>query len=61
MRSVLSFFGAGRVLFGTDWPHASDPGVAYFTGRYDEIQLSADNRRAIDCDNAKARCPAVQS
>jgi len=63
MPAVLSFFGPDKVLFGTDWPHASDPGVAYFTGRYGELELSRPDRVAIDSGNARRllpRFPAVR-
>jgi predicted TIM-barrel fold metal-dependent hydrolase len=51
--TVLQFFGAEKVLFGSDWPHASDPGVAYFVGLYDSMTLPSDERAAIDSGNAK--------
>jgi predicted TIM-barrel fold metal-dependent hydrolase len=52
MPSILSFFGADHVLFGTDWPHASDAGVAYFTRNYAEASMAPDDRAAIDRGNA---------
>lgn len=55
--SVLEFFGAGHVLFGTDWPHVTDPGAAYFTGHYDRHPLSDADRDAIDSGNARRLLP----
>lgn len=59
--SVLSFFGAEKVLFGTDWPHASDAGVAYFTSRYDEFDLGDADRQRIDSGNARDLLPRYQA
>ncbi|MCF7553639.1 amidohydrolase family protein [Pseudonocardia sp. WMMC193] len=55
--AVLEFFGADQVFFGTDWPHASDSGVAYFTRRFAEFDLDDATRRSIECDNARALLP----
>lgn len=51
--AVLAFFGAGHVLFGTDWPHVTDAGAAYFTASYDNYPLDAADRAAIDDGNAR--------
>lgn len=55
--AALEFFGADKVFFGTDWPHASNSGVAYFTQRFAEFDLDATTRRTIEIDNARALLP----
>ncbi|MFD9667193.1 amidohydrolase family protein [Rhodococcus sp. NPDC059968] len=50
--TVLEFFGSDHVLFGSDWPHASDKGVAYFRTLYDELGLDSALRAGIDHKNA---------
>jgi predicted TIM-barrel fold metal-dependent hydrolase len=53
--SLLAFAKPGHVLFGSDWPFAPDPAVAYFTGRLDAYAaLDAAGHAAIDRDNARA-------
>ncbi|GAA3310823.1 hypothetical protein GCM10020295_78930 [Streptomyces cinereospinus] len=54
---VLDFFGVDRVLFGTDWPHVTDRGAAYFTSHYDRYPLSDADRAAIDSGNARRLLP----
>jgi predicted TIM-barrel fold metal-dependent hydrolase len=50
--AVLDFFGPDHVLFGSDWPHASEKGVTYFRGLYDELDLDPVVRAKIDRTNA---------
>lgn len=54
---VLSFLGIDHVLFGTDWPHASDPGIAHFMANYAQIALDETDRAAVDEDNARRLLP----
>ena len=53
--SLLAFAKPGHVLFGSDWPYAPAPAVAYFTGQLDAYAaLDAAGRTAIDRENAAA-------
>jgi predicted TIM-barrel fold metal-dependent hydrolase len=56
--SLLAFAKPGHVLFGSDWPFAPAPAVAYFTGQLDAYAaLDADGHAAIDRVNAAALFP----
>jgi predicted TIM-barrel fold metal-dependent hydrolase len=53
--SLLAFAKPGHVLFGSDWPFAPDPAVAYFTGQLDAYAgLDASGHAAVDRGNAAA-------
>jgi predicted TIM-barrel fold metal-dependent hydrolase len=57
--SLLAFAKPGRVLFGSDWPYAPTPAVAYFTGQLDAYEpLDASGHAAVDRGNAQALFPA---
>ena len=52
---VPAFAKPGHVLFGSDWPYAPAPAVAYFTGQLDAYAaLDGDGHEAIDWRNANA-------
>jgi predicted TIM-barrel fold metal-dependent hydrolase len=56
--SLLAFAKPGHVLFGSDWPFAPEPAVAWFTGGLDNFPgLDADGHTAIDRRNAQALFP----
>ena len=56
--SLLAFAKPGHVLFGSDWPFAPAPAVAYFTGQLDAYAaLDAAGHAAIDRTNASALFP----
>lgn len=56
--SLLAFAKPERVLFGSDWPFAPDPAVAYFTGQLDAYAaLDAAGHAGIDRANASALLP----
>ncbi|MFQ6398721.1 amidohydrolase family protein [Nocardia sp. KC 131] len=58
--SLLAFARPGHVLFGTDWPFAPDPGVAYFTGQLDTYPgIDGAARAAIDQDSALSLFPRL--
>ena len=43
------------MLFGSDWPYAPAPAVAYFTGQLDAYaELDAAGHTAIDRESATA-------
>lgn len=47
--SLLAFAEPGHVLYGSDWPYATDAAVAYFTGKldaYPELPAEIDNAAA---------------
>lgn len=46
--TLLSFTDADHVLFGSDFPHVSEPGVEYFTSRLDEMKLRPTTRSSIN-------------
>ena len=51
--SLLAFAKPGHVLFGSDWPYAPAPAVAYFTSQLDAYAaLDAPGHGAIDRGNA---------
>jgi hypothetical protein len=51
--SLLAFAKRGHVLFGSDFPYAPAPAVAYFTGQLDAYDaLDAAGHAAIDRANA---------
>lgn len=53
--SLLAFAKPGHVLFGSDFPYAPAPAVAYFTGQLDAYAaLDGAGHAAIDRDNASA-------
>ena len=53
--SLLAFAKPGHVLFGSDWPYAPAPAVAYFTGQLDAYAaLDAAGHTAIERENAAA-------
>lgn len=53
--SLLAFAKPGHVLFGSDWPYAPAPAVAYFTRQLDAYApLDADGHAAIDRGSAAA-------
>lgn len=51
--AIVDFFGADHVLFGSDWPHASDAGIAYFRDLYESVGVDPDVRAGVDGGNAK--------
>ncbi|MFE5286010.1 amidohydrolase family protein [Nocardia sp. NPDC056611] len=58
--SLLAFAEPGHVLFGTDWPFAPEPGVAYFTGQLDTYPgLDRVGRAGIDRGNALELFPRL--
>ncbi|GAA1276765.1 amidohydrolase [Planotetraspora silvatica] len=57
--SLLAFADPSRVLFGSDWPYARGDNAQYFTGQLDEYPLSAEQRVAINRDNALALLPRL--
>ncbi|MFB7085214.1 amidohydrolase family protein [Streptomyces sp. NPDC056296] len=54
---TLEFFGPDHVLFGTDWPHVTSRGAAYFTDHYDRCPMTDADRDAIDSGNARRLLP----
>lgn len=53
--SLLAFAKPGHVLFGSDWPYAPAPAVAYFTGQLDAYFANDPAaQRAIDRESAAA-------
>jgi predicted TIM-barrel fold metal-dependent hydrolase len=53
--SLLAFAKPGHVLFGSDWPFAPPPVIAYFTSLLDgHDALDAPGHAAIDHTNARA-------
>jgi predicted TIM-barrel fold metal-dependent hydrolase len=47
--SLLAFARPGHVLFGSDWPFAPEPAVAWFTGGLDDFAgLDTEGHEAID-------------
>ena len=57
--SLLSFTSADKVLFGSDFPHVSRPGVEYFTRAFNSASLSEVDREAIDQGTAKTLFPRL--
>jgi predicted TIM-barrel fold metal-dependent hydrolase len=58
--SLLAFAKPGHVLFGSDWPYAPAPAVAYFTGQLDAYAgLDAAGHAAIDRGNAMRLFPGL--
>lgn len=57
--TLLEFAGEDRVLFGSDFPHVTAPGVAYFTKQLDEARLPAKRSRAINRQNALTLFPRL--
>jgi len=58
--SLLAFARPDHVLFGSDWPYAPAPAVAYFTGQLDAYAaLDAAGHAAIDRGNASALFPKL--
>jgi 6-methylsalicylate decarboxylase len=56
--SLLAFARPGHVLFGSDWPFAPEPAVAWFTGGLDAFDgISAGQRDAIDRGSAQDLFP----
>lgn len=56
--SLLAFAKPGHVLFGSDWPFAPEPAVAWFSGGLDAFpDLNDEGHRAIDRGNAQALFP----
>jgi predicted TIM-barrel fold metal-dependent hydrolase len=56
--SLLAFAKPGRVLFGSDWPYAPAPAVAYFTGQLDAYMALDAARRAATAVEEAARSSA---
>ena len=53
--SLLAFAQPGHVLYGSDWPFAPEPAVAWFTSGLDSFSgLDADGHGEIDRRNAQA-------
>jgi predicted TIM-barrel fold metal-dependent hydrolase len=58
--SLLAFAKPGHVLYGSDWPFAPDPAVAWFTAGLDQFhQLDAEAHAAIDRRNAQCLFPRL--
>ncbi|MFI6742854.1 amidohydrolase family protein [Nonomuraea sp. NPDC050451] len=45
--SLLAFARPGHVLYGSDWPFAPEPAVAYFNTWADDPAINHDNARAL--------------
>jgi predicted TIM-barrel fold metal-dependent hydrolase len=56
--SLLTVADPGHILFGTDWPYASDSVAAMFTAMY-ERTLDEEQRAAIDRGNAERLFPRL--
>ena len=59
--SLLSVADPHRVLYGTDFPFAPPAAVRYMRTEYEQTQLTREQRRRIDRDNALALFPRVAS
>jgi predicted TIM-barrel fold metal-dependent hydrolase len=46
--TLLSFTTPEKVMFGSDFPHVSVPGVRYFTERLDELKIAPEAADAIN-------------
>ncbi|MCP2259989.1 putative metal-dependent hydrolase, TIM-barrel fold [Streptoalloteichus tenebrarius] len=58
--SLLAFARPGHVLFGSDWPFAPDPAVAYFTYQLDAYEgLDPERRAEIDHGSARGLFPRL--
>ncbi|SHE95983.1 amidohydrolase family protein [Streptoalloteichus hindustanus] len=58
--SLLAFARPGHVLYGSDWPLAPEPAVAYFDQQLASYEgLDPDRRREIDNGNAKLLFPRL--
>jgi predicted TIM-barrel fold metal-dependent hydrolase len=60
LASLSAFAGPERVLFGSDWPFAPEPAVAYFTGNLDHYDgFDEEQRRQIDHRTARRLFPGL--
>lgn len=58
--SLTAFANPDHVLFGSDWPHATNSGVAYFTQNLDhDADLDAGQHEAINRGNALQLVPRL--
>lgn len=57
--TLLTVADPGKVLFGTDFPFAPPAAVRYMRDEYDLAQLTREQRRRIDRDNALALFPRL--
>jgi predicted TIM-barrel fold metal-dependent hydrolase len=58
--TLLSFTTPEKVMFGSDFPHVSIPGVEYFTERLDELKLPPEAADAINRETASALFPRLE-
>ena len=59
--TLLSFTSPDRVMFGSDFPHVSVPGVQYFTQHLDDLKLKPSQADSINRDSALALFPRLNS
>jgi 6-methylsalicylate decarboxylase len=57
--SLLTIARPDHILFGTDWPYASDAVAGMFTSMYEGYSLSESQRASIDRGNAEALLPRL--
>ena len=57
--SLLAFARPGRVLYGSDWPFASEPIIAGFNGMYESFPVDAAQRASIDRGAAETLFPRL--
>jgi 6-methylsalicylate decarboxylase len=58
--SLLALARPGHVLYGTDWPYATETIVGAFTGMYESYALNDAHRASIDRGNAEALFPRLR-
>lgn len=61
VEALLSFVGADRILFGSDWPYAPRGTSQYFAELYAGLDLDPETRRRIEGLNAERLIPGLHS
>lgn len=59
--TLLSFTSPDHVMFGSDFPHVSVPGVEYFTDKFDDLKLAPQAADAINRQSALTLFPRLDS
>ncbi|HTO68354.1 MAG TPA: amidohydrolase family protein [Myxococcota bacterium] len=57
--SLFAFAAPGHVLYGSDWPFASDPVIGAFNGMYESFPVDSAQRASIDRGAAEQLFPRL--
>jgi len=58
--TLLSFTTPDKVMFGTDFPHVSVPGVQYFAEQFEQVSLKGRAADAINRETAERLFPRLR-